>query len=162
MGLCLRRRVLAGIAVVFGVCGSACGGGRPATAPQSRCAGWLPPSDAARVLGAASVNIVTEETGATGHLDPGGVICEYQGFPIAQPNGTPSSVVVLDVWAHVRDAPRVYDDYVAGLSGHVTPVPGLGNAALSAPDVIVVRVRDSVFVIGGNDVSLAQQIAGRI
>ena len=161
MGFRLPRRALAGIAALLGVCGSACGGGSRALPPQAQCVRWLPPSDVARLLGAASVNIVTEETGTTGHLDPGGVICEYQGFPTPQPAGTPSSVLVLDVWAHVRGASRVYDDYVAGLSGRVTPVPGLGTAAVSAPDVIVVRVRDSVFVIGGNDVSLAQQIAGR-
>jgi hypothetical protein len=33
---------------------------------------------------------------------------------------------------------------------------------VSAPDVIVARLRDSVLVVGGSDVALAQRIAGRI
>lgn len=153
------RAVLLASAALLAACG---GGGRPAVSAQSRCSGWLSVAEAARILGTPSVSIVTEDTAATHNLDAGGLICEYEGYSSPQPGGSPSSAIVLDVWAHVHNAVQVYDDYVAGLSGRVTPVAGLGDAAVSAPEVIVARVRDSVFVIGGNDVSVAQQIAGKI
>ena len=70
-----------------------------------------------------------------------------------------SSALVLGAGC---DAPKVYADYVAGLSGPTTAVPDVGIRATSAPDVLVAPVGDSVVVIGRNDAVLARQIARRL
>lgn len=139
-----------------------CGSSDSSVPTASDCGRWLPPAQVRGILGAASIKVVTEATGATGHLDAGGVICEYEGFPTSPPAGPDTSLFLLDMWPHVQDAPRVYEDYVKGLSGPTSRVAGLGDAATRATGVTVVLAGTSVFAIGTNDTGLAREVAGRI
>ena len=149
------------VAVSIGAAG--CGGpAGPTALSAADCARWLSPSQARAVLGVRSVRIATEATGATGHLDPGGVICQYNGYRTARPQGKATTLFVVDAWPHVADARRVYADYVRGLSGPITSVPGIGTRATAAPDVVVVQNGDSVVTVGTNDRTLARRIAGRV
>jgi hypothetical protein len=142
---------------------AACGGAStPAPLTAAACARWLPVAQVRSILGVRTIRIVTEPTGSTGHLDPGGVICQYEGFATARPIGAASALFLVDAWPHVADARRVYDDYVKGLSGPVTALANLGTRAAAAPDVVVVLTGDSVVTIGTNDRALAARVVGRI